>query len=741
MNTLPLSNLLDRALAHHQAGRLNEAEPIYREILSRDPRNVDALHLLGLIAHQAGELAIAVELVARAAELAPKNSAIHSNLGEALRLLGRLDEAVARFQHALMLQPDYPEALHNLGLALSAQEKFEPAIENLRRAITLRPTFAEAHNSLGTALQRQGRLDEAVSFFQRALALDPTLAGAWNNLGNIHKDRGRYDAARESFCRALTLAPAVAEFHFNFANLLKDEGELAEAAISLQKALALNPKFADAWLNLGNLLHQRGKLDEARGAYQRALTLNPILPEAYNSLGNYFKDCGDIDEALSHFRKGVELAPHNAAFHSNLIVALHYRFGDNANVLAVELRRWNERHAQPLSGQILSLENDRSPNRRLRVGYISPDFRSHAVGWFLRPLFSVHNRNAVEFFCYSNGRHADHVTAQLASQADSWREIGRLSDRQVADLIQQDRIDILVDLALHTADNRLPVFAYKPAPVQVTYLAYLGSSGLNTMDYRISDVHMDPSDGSEPYGSEEVVRLPETYWCYQPPISVATPNNPPPAFDRGHVTFACLNNPCKVTPAALETWARVLTAVPRSVMRLHAFPGEHTARIRELFRQNGVDPQRIQLADRMSEPNYFESYRTIDIALDPFPYPGGTTTCDALWMGVPVVTLAGPTPITRGGVSLLTNVGLSESIARSTDEYIATAVALAQDLPRLATLRATLRARMEESPLMDASRFARNFEALLLSLWHRWCASPGQSRLLGIRGPKRHTGQ
>jgi predicted O-linked N-acetylglucosamine transferase (SPINDLY family) len=289
-------------------------------------------------------------------------------------------------------------------------------------------------------------------------------------------------------------------------------------------------------------------------------------------------------------------------------------------------------------------------------------------------------------------------------------------------LIREDRIDILVDLALHTDKNRLLVFAQKPAPVQATYLAYPGNSGLDTIDYRLTDPYLDAADCPRTTESEEPIRLPDTYWCYQPVINPPPGIVPLPALTTGHITFGCLNNFGKVTPVVLATWCRVLAAVPNAHLLLHTHAGSHRSRLQDLFARNGIDPQRLRFADRLPTAEYFQTYQLIDLALDSFPFPGGTTTCDALWMGVPVISLAGSTPLTRGGVSLLSNVGLPQLVAYSVDEYIEKAVALAGDLPRLAALRAGLRDRMQRSPLMDAPRFARSLEAAYRTMWHRWCA-------------------
>ena len=375
----------------------------------------------------------------------------------------------------------------------------------------------------------------------------------------------------------------------------------------------------------------------------------------------------------------------------------------------------------PLAEFIQPHLNNRSPDRRLRVGYVSPNFGSHPVGRFLLPLLESHDKESFETFCYASVEIADAMTDRCRAHADVWRDMLGLSDEQVAHAIRQDRIDILVDLTMHMRRNRLLVFARKPAPVQVTYLAYCGTTGLSTMDYRLTDPYLDPPGQDERFYSELSVRLPETYWCYRPAIETP-PVNAQPALEAGHVTFGSLNNFCKVTPPALAAWSRLLQAVPKSWLLLHAHPGSHRDRVCEFLNEQGISPERVVFVDFQPMAEYFGVYQRIDVALDPFPYGGGTTTCDALWMGVPVVSLAGQTAVGRGGLSILSNIGLPELVACDTEQYVRIAAELAQDLPRLRDLRATLRQRMQSSPLMDVPRFARNIEAAYREMWRRWCA-------------------
>ncbi|MGD1277004.1 MAG: hypothetical protein ABR964_07265, partial [Tepidisphaeraceae bacterium] len=403
------------------------------------------------------------------------------------------------------------------------------------------------------------------------------------------------------------------------------------------------------------------------------------------------------------------------------LYALHFHPDSDAQSLLGEHRQWSDRHARPLRGQIRPHDNDPSPQRRLRIGYVSPHFGFYPVGRFLLPLLRQHDPTQVETFCYADVAHADEMTGKLRDCAHVWRDIHGLGDAELADLVRQDRIDILLDLSLHTGGNRLLSFARKPAPVQTTYLAYCSTSGLDTMDYRLTDPYLDPPGSDQSVYAERSIRLPRTYWCYQPSIT-AIEVREPPALKTGCVVFGCFSSDyCKISAEAWSVWRRLLQAVPHSRLVVHACSGRHRDAARQYLADAGVAPHRLDFVGRVPFDQYLQRYREIDVALDPFPYGGGTTTCDAMWMGVPVVTLAGRTGVGRGGVSILSNVGVPELIANSVEQYVEIARSLAGDLPRLAQLRATLRGRMRQSALMDAAGFARDVEAAYRQMWQNWC--------------------
>jgi protein O-GlcNAc transferase len=683
-----IRDALQLALQHHQAGRLLEAEQIYRQILQADPTQADAWHLLGAVAHQRGLHQQAAECMQRALDIQPNVAAVHANLGQVYQALGKLDEAATCYRRALELAPDYAEALSNLASILQTQGSLEEAIDHCRRAVQLKPALAEAHNNLGHALRLNGKLDQAVASLRRALKINPELAEAHNNLGVALQNLRRLDDAETCF----------------------------------RQALRLKPEYAEAWTNLGHVLTRLGKLDDAVACCQDALRINPLLADAHNNLGNAWKEHGELDQALACYRRAIELTPENADAQSNLLYTLHFSPDYDARAIYDAHRRWNTQHAEPLARFVQPHPHDRSPDRRLRIGYVSPDFNAHPVGRFLLPLLESHDHQAFESYCYASVHAPDAMTDRCRAAVDVWQDVLGWSDERVADAVREDRIDILVDLTMHMANRRLLVFARKPSPVQVTYLAYCGTTGLIAIDYRLSDPYLDPTDDDQPNYSERTFRLPETYWCYQPLGTTPAVNALPSLSSGPMITFGCLNNFAKVTQPTLATWSRILQAVPESRLLLHCGLGSPRERVRDFLARQNVAPERMIFTEMLPTEEYYRLYQQIDVALDPFPYVGGTTTCDALWMGVPVVSLVGKTAVGRGGLSLLSNVGLPELAANDPEQYVRIAVELAGDRVRLSAIRATLRDRMQNSPLTDAPRFARHIEGAYRTMWQEWCS-------------------
>ena len=501
-------------------------------------------------------------------------------------------------------------------------------------------------------------------------ALRPNHAGAWNNLGNVRKQLG----------------------------------DLRQATAAYQAALAADPGSLRALNNLSCLLRTQRRMHEAESLLRDGLRRHGDQAPLWNNLGNVLKDSGRLDEAIECLRRSLALDPSDAIAHSNLAYTLTFQATEPEPILA-ESRRWHDRHAASIRPAFL----ERPLRPRLRVGYLSPDFRDHCHAMFTIPLLSHHDREAFEIHCYSLVERPDAHTKRLAQHADRWRDVTALDDAALCDRIREDEIDILVDLAMHMANGRPLVFARRAAPIQVAYLAYPGTTGIPTMDYRLTDPRLDPPEYDAHY-TEKSVRLADSYWGYDP-LTDGPAVSPLPALARGFVTFGCLNNPCKVTDLTLRLWAGVLHAIPDSQLLLMAPPGSGREHLLARMQVVGIAADRVRFVPFQPRAEYLRTYREIDVGLDTFPYGGHTTSLDSFWMGVPVVTRVGSTCVGRAGLSQLHSLELRELAAETDAAFVGTAVTLAMDLPRLATLRQELRPRLERSVLMDHAAFARNIEA------------------------------
>jgi predicted O-linked N-acetylglucosamine transferase (SPINDLY family) len=715
------AELLSTAFQHHQAGKLDEAERGYRQILKTYPSAFSARHLLGITHYQRGDYEEAIYEIDLVLRLKPTEPSAHSDRGNALQGLGRLDEALVSYDRAIALKPDYAEALYNRGTALQGLKRLDEALASYDRAIALKADYADAFNNRSNVLQELKRLDEALASLDRAIALRPDYAELFNNRGSVLQELKRSDEALVSYDRAIALKPDYAEAFINKAGALQELGKLDDAIACYRQALHLKPKYAEAHRNLGIALKDQYKLDDAVVEFQRALALKPAF-EVYSNLGATLQLQGKLDEAITHYQHSLTFNPDYMAAYSNLLFCLIYDERLTADQLFAAHQQWNIRYGRNAPRR-MSYANKRSAERRLKVGYVSGDFRRHSVAYFFAPLLSAHDHEAVEIFCYAEVRRADAITERFKTLADHWRVTVGLSDEAVAAQIAADDIDILVDLAGHTAANRLPMFARKPAPIQVTWLGYPHSTGLSAIDYRLVDAVTDPEDDVLSIASEKLVRLDGTFLCYEPPNYAPSPL-PPPSLESGAITFGSFNNPNKYSAVTIDAWAKLLSRVPEARLLLKGLPFAD-ASTRALYQarlsDRGVPPQRITLLGGVPDQAHLAYYCEIDIALDPFPYNGTTTTCEALWMGVPVVTLRGDRHSGRVGASLLASVGLDELIAHDVNEYIDVAVRLAHDPSRLVHLRSSLRAQMAASPLCDAPGFAHKIESVYRSMWRHWC--------------------
>lgn len=722
MTTIHEALLLGRQ--YHQAGQVAHAAQIYRQVLQADASQADAWYLLAAACQSLGQLGEAEACYRQAARLRPDHAETFNCLGIVLAGLGRFADAAACFRHTLELRPDHAQAYNNLGNVLRDLGRLQEAEECCRQALRLKPDYPEAHNNLGNALKDQGRLDEAAASLREALRLRPTYARAYNNLGAVLATQRQFDEAVRCYREALRLQPDLYQAHNNLGVTFAELRQYDQAAACYRDAIRLRPDFADAHNNLGIAYQDVWKLDEALACYQQALRHRPDFADAHNQVGTVHMAQGRVAEAIASFRRALELKPDDARVHSNLLLCLNYLPELAPDELYAEHLRWDERHGRvehlgPLPG------HDRDPGRRLRVGYVSPDLRKHAVAYFFEPILANHDAGQVETFCYSFVPHPDAVTEHLQSLAHHWRTITHLSDAEAVEQIRRDRIDILVDLAGHAGNKRLRLFAFKPAAVQVTYLGYPNTTGMKAMNYRLTDAVADPP-GEPVRHTEELVRLPDGFCCYQPPAE-APEVSPLPFARKGYFTFGSVHGLPKLNGPLFDVWCQILRAAPDAKLLVHrsVLTGRTRDDLLRAFTERGVDAGRVELGHEADpRAGFLRLYEDVDLCLDAFPYSGHTTMCEALWMGVPVVTLRGNRFAGRVTASVLTSVGLNDLIADTPEQYVELAVRRAREPEALAAIRSQMRERLRHSPLCDGRRFTRHLEEAYRVMWRRWCEQP-----------------
>jgi predicted O-linked N-acetylglucosamine transferase (SPINDLY family) len=623
--------------------------------------------------------------------MAIQNILTHSKKRKALELAQSSHFAEARTLCVEICQLDVrdAEAWFMLGTINGKLNNAEEAIECFRKAVTLQPDYALAHFNLGMALRGHGRSEEAVNVFRKVTSLVPQRPEAYVALGQVLMSLNRFDEAEDC----------------------------------LQALLRLTPQDAEAWVNLGRIFHAKGHFDEAVSCYRRALQIEPRYAAVYDNLACALCSQCRHEEAVANHRMALDIIPDEPVARSNLLLTLNYLPEPDPEEVLAEHKRWAKVHA-PVINAVPTHANTRHPERRLRVGYVSSDLRTHAVAYFFEPVLANYDRTAFEVICYSGTqRGRDATTQRLQNMASQWRETLGLTDEQLVNMIRTDGIDILVDLAGHTSGNRLKAFVHRPAPVQVTYLGYPNTTGLTTMDYLLTDELVDPL-GEDIYYTEKLIRLPGAFFCYAPPAD-APVVTPLPSRTKGFVTFGSLNMLAKLNDQVIDLWCEVLRANVNSRLLVYrnTLKGAVKDRFVEKFAARGIDSDRLHLRSDLSPgQRYLDIYGEIDIALDTFPWSGHTTSCEALWMGVPVITLYGKNHAGRMCASLLAGMDLSHLTARTPDDYVGIATALSGDLDALEKMRAQLRARMAASPLCDGRAFARKVEEAYREMWRSWCA-------------------
>lgn len=717
-NQSSVEQTLAQAATHHLAEEWQAAEWLYLAILQADPLHPDANHNLGVMSVQLGKPSEALPLLRTALLENPAERQYWISYIEALLADNQRDEAKSVLNEGISrgldgplveslqyrVEQESPGATELAGVQNHEPETSLSKNNGAPRAIQARAKNKQKNNNslvanatpshlrglLRQALRQlqSGRLPEAITTYRRILDADPQNPTALNNLGYALLAQGNREDALVSFQHAIVAKPDYASAHNNLGNTLSALGRLGEAVVSYDRALAIDPGYADALVNLANVLKSLGRPDEAIATYQRALSLKPDYAETY----------------------------------THMLLTMQYSPSLTPSEIFLEHRRFAERFEAPLKPSWRPHYNDRNPDRKIRVGYVSGDFFNHSVAFFIEPILACHDKSKIEIYCYHNATTYDNYTKRINSCADHWLAVSAMSDEELAKRIRNDEIDILVDLSGHTPRNRLLVFARKPAPVQVTWIGYAGTTGLTGINYRITDAYMDPPGLTERYHSEELFRLPATGAAYRP-YPGAPAVSKLPALTTKEFVFACLNNLAKLNPSVANLWGKILSAVPNGRLMLgNVTDAGVRRRLVAMFLDAGIAEERLILLPQMSLDDYFKRHQQIDLALDPFPYNGGTTTLHSMWMGVPVITLSGEHTVSRVGATLLSRVGLSDFITQSDEAYLNQAVQLAGDLPRLDTIRQSLRERMTTTDC-DPVIVTRHLEEGFRQMWRKWCTT------------------
>ena len=715
-----LSALGNLGVVLREQGKLELAEASFRQALLIDPLGAQMHADLGDTLQMRGQLSDAEASYRKALQIKSDHAAVYGSLGNVLKAQGRLPEAEVCYRQTLQLMPDSAEAHFNLGSIARELGRLEDAEAGYRHAIRLKPDMASAHYNLGNLLRERANFDEAEACYRQAIRLNPDIFEAHFYLGMLLKDQGRLNEAEASYRQALKIKPDLAMAHCNLGSLLEDTGRQHEAEVSCRRALQLNPDLAEAHYNLGNTLLSQGRLGEAEASYRRAIEVNPSLSEAHCNLGSVLLSAGKQSEADACFRRTLQMKPDDAATHSNLIFNLDLMAGVDMAVLSEERSRWNRAHAVHLYQQRKHL-NVPDAARRLRIGYVSADFKTHSAAFAFGAMLVNYDREHFDVIAYSNSTDEDAVTREFQQNVTGWRKIFGLSDDAVADMIREDRIDILIDLSGHSSGNRLLVFARKPAPIQISAWGYAAGTGMNAMDVLFSDPVFVPPEEKHFY-TEQVRYIPNAIGSFTSGAMPAV--NVLPALSAKGITFGSFNRLAKSSDEVYRVWAKVLLALPdsRMIIKTQALDDAGTrARVMAHFTDADIDPMRVILQGKTTREAHLAAFNQVDIALDPFPHGGGVTALEGLMMGVPVITLRWPTLTGRVSTSIMTALGLSDWVAESPQQYVDLAVQKAGDLQSLAALRQALRGIFASSVIGDQVAYVRAVEREYRELWQQWC--------------------
>jgi len=738
--------------------RIDDAIVSLNQAIALNPAHADAIFCRGNSLHYSGRYEEAIGDYSAAISLRPEYAKVYSSLGEAFRSMNRLEEALQSFERAIFINAQFSEAWFNQGNIFKALGRKEQALHSYEQAITANPDYIEGYYNQGIMLREMGRteealqsydmaimkypayaeaflnkglvlteiclLNEALKHYDKAISIRPDYAEAYNNRGIVYMNLGDLQRAFESYSRAISVTRDSPETFLNLGVCFMELEQSAEALIVYDRAIMLNPHYTHAYNNRALALKEKKQFEEALRACDIAMILSPTYPDAHNNKGVILKELGRFKEALPAFKTALELTPDYLNAHSNLLFTLNYIDEIPTETRVNEARLYGATATRKRTHAYKRWPKTQNAGR-LRVGLVAGDLRNHPVGYFLEGFLSQMDASAVELVAYTTHRQEDTLTSRIRPSFSLWRSLHGLTDAAAAELIHGDAIHILIDLSGHTAKNRLPVFAFKPAPIQASWLGYFATTGVEQIDYLIGDPYVTPME-ERAHFSEKIMRLPETYLCFTPP-NHDMPVGGLPALDNGYITFGSFNNFSKINDAVMALWARVLQSAPNSRLFMKAAQlgdPEVVDGARRQFQSYGVNPDRLLFEGHTDRTDYFTAYNNVDIALDPFPYPGGTTSVEGLWMGVPVIARKGHRFIAHNGETIAHNTGQSHWIAEDENDYVCKAVQFSSDLQALALTRAGLRDQLLASPLCDAKRFAHHFEQALLEMWSDFQSQP-----------------
>ncbi|KAL3532122.1 hypothetical protein ACH5RR_005643 [Cinchona calisaya] len=746
----------------------------FTEAIRLDPQNSCALTHCGILYKEESRLVEAAESYQKALRADPSYkpaaeclAIVLTDLGTSLKLAGNTQEGIQKYYEAVKIDPHYAPAYYNLGVVYSEMMQYDVALNCYEKAALERPMYAEAYCNMGVIYKNRGDLESAIACYERCLAVSPNFeiaknnmaialtdlgtkvklegdinqgvayykkalyynwhyADAMYNLGVAYGEMLKFDMAVVFYELAFHFNPHCAEACNNLGVIYKDRDNLDKAVECYQMALSIKPNFSQSLNNLGVVYTVQGKMDAAASMIEKAIVANPTYAEAYNNLGVLYRDAGSISLAIEAYERCLKIDPDSRNAGQNRLLAMNYINEGADDKLYEAHREWGRRFTR-LYPQYTSWDNPKDPERLLTIGYVSPDYFTHSVSYFIEAPLVYHDYANYKVVVYSAVVKADAKTNRfrdtVLKKGGIWKDIYGIDEKKVASMVRADKVDILVELTGHTANNKLGMMACRPAPVQVTWIGYPNTTGLPTIDYRISDALADPPDTEQKH-VEELVRLPECFLCYTPSPE-AGPVSPTPALSNGFITFGSFNNLAKITPKVLQVWVRILCAVPNSRLVVKCKPfccDSVRQRFFSTLEQLGLDSTRVDLLPLiLLNHDHMQTYSLMDISLDTYPYAGTTTTCESLYMGVPCVTMGGSVHAHNVGVSLLKTVGLSHLVAKNEDEYVQLAVQLATDVTALSNLRAGLRDLMSKSPLCDGSKFVQGLEVAYRNMWHKYC--------------------